>query len=469
VRLLRLSFPRKRESSFFFSCFSKLEADSRLCGDEEQAKKIVGDPLDVFRSARAKAVFRVRRLRIVAAALLVVPFAAHAVTTVRTVSERSCAALATRVDAIAGSAPIFLRSYDHEHGSGEPAEPALRTAAFTYDNALAVIALLACERKAQALRIGEALRIAATGDARLRNVYRAGAVADKPLPNGWWDARENRWVEDAYQDGTATGNVAWAALALLALHDVTGDVRWRDAAAKLANWIVANTADARGAGGFSGGIDGFDAAPKKILWKATEHNIDLAAMFAWLDRAGAPGDWKKYVKQASDFVAAQWDAASGHFFVGTLPDGVTPNRSTSGLDAQLWAQLLANARPEWRRALTYVEREHAVPGGFDFNADRDGLWTEGTAQVALVYRRLGREADADKLFATIAGQESPGGFFYATREPRITTGLAIGGDSTSADFYYYRRPHLGATAWATLAATRRNPFVPATAPTAKRP
>jgi len=38
--------------------------------------------------------------------------------------------------------------------------------------------------------------------------------------------------------------------------------------------------------------------------------------------------------------------------------------------------------------------------------------------------------------------------------------LAVGSDSTSADFYYYRRPHLAATAWAVLAALKRNPFIP---------
>jgi hypothetical protein len=152
-----------------------------------------------------------------------------------------------------------------------------------------------------------------------------------------------------------------------------------------------------------------------------------------------------------------------------LPDGVTINRGTSGLDVQLWAQLMPNAAKEWRRALSYIEREHAVPGGFDFNADRDGLWTEGTAQAALVYRKLGRSVDADKLFATIAQQRSSGGFFYATREARITTGLAVGTDSGSADFYYYRRPHLGATAWAALAARNRNPFVADASSAAKSP
>jgi len=373
----------------------------------------------------------------------------------QTISSKACDALASR----AGAAPALLRSYDHERGAGEPQELALRTAAFTYDNALAVIASLACDKPARAERVGEALRLAATRDMRLRNAYRAGIATDKLLPNGWWDAKQNRWVEDAYQQGSATGNVAWVGIAMLALYDATHETKWRDAAAKLARWVGDNTRDTHGSGGFSGGVIGFDAQPQKLTWKSTEHNIDLIALFDGLARAGAPGAWKSQAEHARRFVQAQWDAASGHFWVGTLPDGVTPNRDTSGIDAQLWAQLLPDAPKEWRRALAYVEREHAVPGGFDFNADRDGLWLEGNAQAALVYRTLGREDDANRLFSTIASQFGAGGYVYATREPRITTGLAIGADSTSADFYYYRRPHLAATAWAALAACKRNPFV----------
>src|SRR5690349_7129294 len=60
------------------------------------------------------------------------------------VAATACRAMSERFDALAGAMPLFLRSYDHERGSGEPEEPALRTAAFTYDNALAVIALLGC-------------------------------------------------------------------------------------------------------------------------------------------------------------------------------------------------------------------------------------------------------------------------------------------------------------------------------------
>lgn len=371
-------------------------------------------------------------------------------------ANASCRAIASRVDAVPGNAPILLRSYDSLRGQGAPDLPPLHSAAFTYDNALAVIALLACGKRPQAERVGEALRLAAMNDTRLRDAYRAGAVEDgKPLQNGWWDAKRKRWVEaaheyaGAYQDGTSCGNVAWVALALLALHDATGAPRWRDAAVHLANWVVANASDARGVGGFDGGVESWLLVPRKASWKSTEHNIDLAALFGQLARISAPGgDWAAQAKRARAFVAAQWDMASGHFWMGTMADGVTPLRAPSALDVQLWALLLPDTPREWRRALDWVERMHAVEGGFDFTDVRDGLWTEGTGQAALVYRQLRREAAANTLLASMARQVSLGGFLYASREPRITAAYS----------YYYRRPHLAATAWAVFAALNLNPY-----------
>lgn len=376
----------------------------------------------------------------------------------REVATRACAAMKNRVAAVPGTGPVLLLSYDAETSATANEMPALRTAAFTYDNALAVIALLACDHRAEAIRIGAALERAALHDARLRNTYRADAVADRVLPNGWWDAAKNQWVEDAYQSGSATGNVAWTALALLALHDATTETRWRDAAAKLAGWVVANTRDAAADGGFSGGVDGFDAAPVKLGWKSTEHAIDLVALFGWLADAGASGGWREHAAHARRFLDRQWDGKSGHFLIGTLPDGRTQNSATSALDVQWWSQLLPGAPKDWRRAMRYAERVHAVGAGFDFNEDRDGEWLEGTAQAALAYRVAGENDAAQRALAEVALQFSAGGYVYATREARITTGLAIGSASTSADAFYYRRPHLGATAWAALAALNRNPY-----------
>jgi len=378
-------------------------------------------------------------------------------------ASSTCTALRDRVAVVPGDGPVFLRSYDAASGSGAGAEPALN-GAFTYDNALAAIALRACGDIPAARRIADALWMAAGSDrsnapGRLRNAYRPGAVSATPVaPMGWWDAAQGRWDEDPYQVGSATGNLAWAALALLTLGDATHDPRYAAGAATIARWIVTHTRDDKAPAGFNGGLYGYDDAPQALTWKSTEHNTDLAAMFDWLARLQPEAEWQAQAVAARSFVAAQWDAKHGGFIVGTLPDGVTPNAKNSGLDAQLWPLLLRDARPDWRGVLAQVEGHYAVGDGFDFNDDRDGTWSEGTAQAALVYRAFGDEKKADLRLAWLSGEISPGGFLWATDRERITTGLALSPQSTRDDFYYYRLPHLGATAWAALAATGWNPF-----------
>lgn len=416
---------------------------------------------------------------VVAGILAAIPVAASAAATVPVSADpaggtgelaaRLCGALAGRVDAIPGAGPVFLRSYDGPLGQGPTAEPTLSNAAFTYDNALAAIALVACGQPAKARRIGEALLSAARrdrngGDGRLRNTYRAGGQAQYPIPPmGWWDEATSRWLEDAYHLGTATGNVAWAALALLTVNQASGDARFRDGAAALAHWAVIHTRSDDA--GFTGGVHGFDGASQPLTWKSVEHNTDLIAVFDWLSRdPSAPGPWVRHAGSARAFLDAAWDAPNGRFFVGTLPDGVTINRAVSGLDAQLWPMLLQDAPKPWQQALAYAERAHGVDGGFDFNDDRDGVWLEGTAQAALAYRAAGRPADAERLLAGLSQDIAPGGYVWATRQTSITTGLAIGPSSTTDDFRYFRRPHLGATAWAALAALSWNPFVGRTIP-----
>jgi hypothetical protein len=64
------------------------------------------------------------------------------------------------------------------------------------------------------------------------------------------------------------------------------------------------------------------------------------------------------------------------------------------------------------------------------------------------------------MLATLRAQTAPGGLVWASTVPRLTTGLATGvTDSASpADFVYFRRPHIGATAWAVLAVLGKTPF-----------
>src|ERR1700704_144665 len=375
---------------------------------------------------------------------------------------RYCAPLADAVASqAAGAKAVFVRSY--EHGADESSLPAgLASSAFVYDNALAVIALVACGNVSSAASIGNALSLASRNDrtfkdGRVRNAYRAGPVGEGPpaLP-GWWDGKQKIWAEDAAQDGSSTGNVAWAALALLTLHQATKQESFLADAGRLIDWVIANVSTGSG---FRGGFHGYDPTQVKLTWISTEHNVDVCAAATWLFRLTGQRKYADAASEARQFLERAFDV--DHFLLGTKPDGGLADRSMLALDVQLWPWMaIPDAPAAWRSALNFAATHLAVKDGFDFNGDRDGLWVEGTAQASLAYRIAGDPRRSAQLLTTLEADRTPSGFLNATRGARVSTGLSLDPTpaATEADFFYFRRPHLGATAWATLAATAWNPF-----------
>jgi len=392
---------------------------------------------------------KICHLRVFAAALLCsLPLAVSAA------PPSACAHLAARVDA-GPAGPIFLASYP----TAEPGP--LRGTAFLYDNSLAILALVGCGERDRAERIGRAILAAQKNDrfwkdGRLRNAYAADA-ADHPvkLP-GWWDKTLNRWVEDRYQVGSDVGNQAWAMLALLALDKPGRATPYRAGAAKIAEWIV-QWRDSRGAGGFTGGVIGFEPSPEPRRWKSTEHNTDLAAAFARLaDRTGE-AKWRDLSGEAEHFVEAMWDEQRNCFAAGTGDDGITLNPTLS-LDAQVWPlTALPGAAQKFGAVLTTIDTRLATAGGYAYGEARDGMWTEGTAQAALLQSKLGNSEKSRALIAAIETQRSPDGGYFATGTQSLATGYGLESDPSKPRLYF-RLPHLGAVAWAALAENGFDPF-----------
>jgi hypothetical protein len=340
--------------------------------------------------------------------------------TAQAAPENACAHLIQLIDA-APAGPVFLASYP----TAEPGP--LAGTAFLYDNAVAALALIGCGERARAERIGQAILWAQANDrfwkdGRLRNAYAAGAIAVTPVKlSGWWDKQQNRWLEDRYQVGSDVGNQAWALLALLALDKPGPATPYRAGAARIADWI-AQWRDGRGAGGFTGGVIGHEPSPEPRRWKSTEHNTDLTAAFTVLaDRTGE-AKWRDMAGQARHFVESLWTADCGCFPAGTGDDGVTPNPTLS-LDGE----------------------------------DRNGIWTEGTAQVALLQRKLGNKDRSGALIAVVESQRSPEGGYFASSVAGLPTGYGLESDPTKPRLYF-RLPHLGAASWAALAETGFDPF-----------
>jgi len=364
-------------------------------------------------------------------------------------------ALAPIRAAAAAPGPALLKSFTT--GGREDFDRVHAEVAFTYDNALAGLALLAAGERPAAAGIAEALRLAQEqdrhwADGRLRNAYPAGPIVPEAprsvRPPGWWDSGQGRWIEDGYQAGSAAGPVAFAMLLWTAL----GDPPFRRAAERAADWLEG----LRAPSGYRGGTIGHEPAPEALRWVSTEQNLDLAVAFARLGRAGATA-------HAAGFVRSMWSGPEGRFAMGLTPEGAV-NRG-SALDANLWPAL---AWPDevFGRGLDWVLARHGLPAGappgeldgLDFDDDRDGIWLEGTAQAALLARRLGRTALADRFAATLARHARPDGWIAAASIPWLTTGLGTGLKPGVADFLYPARGHLAANAWTVLAALDASPF-----------
>jgi hypothetical protein len=67
-----------------------------------------------------------------------------------------------------------------------------------------------------------------------------------------------------------------------------------------------NTHDTLGAGGYTGGFDGWEPSPAKILWKSTEHNIDVYVAFMLLWEQTGDAAWRQRAMWAKNFAKAMW-------------------------------------------------------------------------------------------------------------------------------------------------------------------
>jgi len=177
---------------------------------------------------------------------------------------------------------------------------------------------------------------------------------------GYYDELRTSFNEIG-QDGISTGNDAWAMLALLALHQRTGEPRYLAAAQRIGRFVLGFRNDQGHFQGLQGGLDHPEsAAPVRRPWASTEHNLDLYAAFDTLARLDPAGGWAEARDHARQFVDAMWDAGRGCNLTGTT-DPETRNAAPGALpeDVQAWAVLaLPDALAVHPGLLTCAERNH---------------------------------------------------------------------------------------------------------------
>lgn len=395
--------------------------------------------------------------------------------------------LVAAMDAAPG--PVSLsQSYADEAG--------LFTTAFTYDNALAVLALLALgdqDSCARAVRLGDALRYAQLhdpehDDGRLRQAYDVGPYTfydGTPQPYGFVlpDGSANIGARFGFV-GTAVGDMAWAGLALTALAERLGESRFLTSAVTIGEWIERNAHSDGPLGGYRFGADG---RGNSLPQQSVEHNIDLVALFGKLARLTRDRVWAARREHARAFVLRMWNPDGGFFHTGTN-DGATVNPFPVPEDAQTWAHLALGGHGE---ALDWVVKnltvtDHAgqpnstVPDGQRYdgvtfstaslvaddsgpvrNPNRAGVWFEGAAHLALALRGRDRRA-ASRLLASVEQAQARLGAGQSVGGIALPAGCGVVAASSPIDsgfgFGYFPHRHVGATAWYLLAATGTNPF-----------
>ena len=337
----------------------------------------------------------------------------------------------------------------------------------TYDNALVIIVYANRKNNADSLdrarTMGDALlQMQAKdpiGDGRVRNAYG---------PEHLFDANG---VPNIQTWGSASGNQAWAGMALAHLAHVTKDTKYRDGALRIGEWLLRETKDTRGRGGFTGG---YRSDGTKIEWKSTEHNIDMVGLFGMLHQLTKDHKWRRARKHARKFVKSMWDKKEERFHIGTKPDGVTINRDEYiPEDVQSWGYLALRS-DRYRRALDWniahlevtddSNPSQPVVGvrfALQINPDYEGkndntVWLEGTAHMALALRVSGKKKHKKRAKVyldnihkeQLSGPNADGkGIQANSREGNS------GGDDKN-----YTSLHTGTTAWYIMAKQELNPF-----------
>ena len=412
------------------------------------------------------------------------------------------------MDAYATGTTVRLaQSYSDQNG--------LLSTAFTYDNAVAIHAYLASEDptlQARAEVLGEGL------------VYGQA----HPYPFQLNDGRfpQAFFVNTAATDGSgafvtpaaapfyfytsAVGDQAWAGMALAQLYFRTKDNRYLTAALLVGNWIVQNTYDPVGVGGFKFGTtivyNGYaNVSEPSTNGKSTEHNIDTFAFFTMLSQltgnaASASGmTWSALATHAHNFVIAMFNPAGPFFYTGTLGDGQTINTSPIPEDVNTWSYLAMlnntyRGTIDWALAnlettdtpssphssLTGSEKIHGLV--FDTasllaaaaNTDPNAVWLEGTGHaIAALAARVLR--GGDNLFGLLKDLQAAVGLVEQSIKAQTElgagqtvnskaipagNGLVASTSLMDTGFGYTYGPalHIGATGWYLLGALAANPF-----------
>jgi hypothetical protein len=268
--------------------------------------------------------------------------------------------------------------------------------AWTYDQAVAIIALAYC---------GDTKTAQISADAMLK-------LRDKKL-KAWADGYDIR-TGGVTAKAIAVGPNAWMGIALLRLYLITNENRYLEAAEETAEFMLRlQVSIGRAAGSMRGG---YDEKGRLFNWTSTEHNADFVALMAGLYKVTKKPRYKEAAVAAANWLHREmWNTEEGYYYPGysdnnTLETSQLPER----LDSQTWTILALSAAAQnckeagiekylhnglgwidqYLEEFSYGGRELMGFGKVTFGQRATlSLWSEGTAGYILAARRAGHKTE----------------------------------------------------------------------------
>jgi hypothetical protein len=291
--------------------------------------------------------------------------------------------------------------------------------AWTYDQAVSIVAFLSAGNTRSAVRCGNTML-------RLR------LTSDKV----WTDGYDSRTGEIKAK-AIAGGPNAWMGLAMLNLHRMTSDKRYLNAATTIGAFLLKLQVSKGKADGAIAG--GFNQDRKPFVWSSTEHNADAVAFLAALGRVSKDKRYTTAAVRASAWLNREmWDSKAKCFLPGYADTkSARPSDYPERLDSQTWTILAFRAAanvPGWpvdaakqiRNGLPWIENyrckvrygDRTITGFAKTTMGKwatDSVWTEGSAGGILALRELKPESDQLKSLVTSlrALQQPSGGVLYS--------------------------------------------------------
>ncbi len=299
----------------------------------------------------------------------------------------------------------WLASQQSANGFVDSFESDGSTVAYTYDQALAVIAFT-CE--------GDIVR------AR-RLLDRLAAVQNT----------EGSWDDAYYSDSGAptstwrvTGNSIWVVMAINYYTIRTGDTAYVNNAKRCADWFLTlqemNPGDVK-YGSISGGLSDVGG---RIVWTSTEHNQDAYSALKYLGQILNDPYYTNRATLVYNWITRKmWDNASGHFYVG-LGDMAGNINYGEYMDIQAWGisalGVTGPAGEDYRRGMAWASRMRLTRSwngqnidGYDYDGTvtggGGGVWFEGTGQMSVAFEVMNDSANSNYFFTQIGKAQSPNG------------------------------------------------------------